>query len=409
MKTATERSSQKARWNAWLPVLGLVAGTFPFIWFRLDYDFRERTARTVWDAAGGLTFLRGLLPVVAVLGLVILWGWAAGRWGDKLRMPALGAKVRAPSWLLGLVALAVAAAGLGLNNKMLSLAVFAGLYMIQAVGLNIAVGMTGLLVLGYAAFVAAGGYTFALLQLHIPGIVWWQAVPAAFLVGGILGWVVGLPCLRLRGDYLAIVTLGFAESFRELMRNLTERTGGDKGIAVSGAAKLSAWPGLSLLQTTYLVVLVAVALIVVAVGRVYHSHIGRAWVAIREDEVAAAAMGVPVVTMKLLAFALSSAIGAVSGCLYVAYAGFVDPSAAAFPESVLVLAMVILGGLGSIPGALLGAALLFGIPALLRDYVPALADYRLLLFGVLMVVMMLLRPQGLLGSRRHQLELEGRG
>jgi branched-chain amino acid transport system permease protein len=148
-----------------------------------------------------------------------------------------------------------------------------------------------------------------------------------------------------------------------------------------------------------------VALSVFVIYRLYHSPIGRAWIAIREDETAAGAMGVPVTQMKLLAFALSSAFAGIAGVLYVSCVGFIDPEACAFEQSVLVLAMVILGGLGSIPGALLGSAVLYLIPTLLRDQFPAISDYRLLLFGVIMVVMMLYRPQGLLGSRRRELEV----
>jgi branched-chain amino acid transport system permease protein len=284
-----------------------------------------------------------------------------------------------------------------------------GLYMIRALGLNITIGFTGLLVLGYAGFVSLGAYAFAVGQHSIPDLSWWMAAPLVFIIGGIAGFLVGLPCLRLRGDYLAIVTLGFAESFRELTRNLEKITGGEQGLIVSNSIQSITLPIVGIISkplVTYWIVVLVVFATVWFIQRIYGSRIGKAWIAIREDEIAAASMGIPVVKMKLLAFALSAAFGALSGVLMVAYTPFIDPSAAQFDESVKVLAMVILGGLGSIPGVLFGSAVLYLIPEILRDRLPFLSEYRLLLFGVIMVVMMLYRPQVIFGTKRHQLELD---
>jgi branched-chain amino acid transport system permease protein len=309
-----------------------------------------------------------------------------------------------------------------------------GIFMILALGLNITVGMTGLLVLGYAAFYAFGAYVFALGQQELPWFPWWLAVPFAFLLGGGAGYLLGLPCLRLRGDYLAIVTLGFGEAFLQLIRNLPI-TGEDQGIILRQQATfrpiyLPHVPrdvfSLGQGQVAFLVTALMLFLAIFLVERVHRSPIGRAWIAIRENELAAASVGVPVVQMKLLAFSLSAAIAAVAGVLYGAKTGYIDPSMGTFQNSVMILAMVILGGLGNSYGALLGAALLYlvpeylkllpstiqqspalnaAVPSFMTDALGNLADYRFLLFGAVMVIMMLYRPQGLLGNSRRKEEM----
>ncbi|MDX6766501.1 MAG: branched-chain amino acid ABC transporter permease [Candidatus Methylacidiphilales bacterium] len=389
-----------------LGAAGLFLITFPFLWLKLRYDYNSGNVTTVWGGDAALRFFRDLAPVAgSVLAVCLLRYWTPARAvfskGWEWTCACGHNRLFTPMLMLGLVAVAP-----WLGPKYLTMGVFAGLFMIQALGLNITVGMAGLLVLGYAGFYAFGAYAFAVGQILLPGLSWWMAAPVVFFLGGAIGWFVGLPCLRLRGDYLAIVTLGFAESFRELMRNL-EITGGDKGISIDAASKIQPVGPASGPLVGYLLVLLVVALSAWMVRRIYHSAIGRAWVAIREDETAAACMGIPVVRMKLLAFALSAAFAALAGVLYAAFIGFVDPAACSFDQSVMVLAMVILGGLGSIPGSLLGAAILYLVPTLLRDQLPALSEYRLLLFGIIMVAMMLLRPQGLLGSSRRAHEIKG--
>jgi len=387
-------------------VAGLLLITFPFLWLKLRYNYQEGTVAAAWAPDGAIRFFRNLAPVLGVVLAVLL----ARRWSMAWRPMAKGWESavactghRAFPVILVLTCLA---AGPFLGPKYLTMGVFAGLFMLQALGLNITVGMAGLLVLGYAGFYAFGSYAYAVGQVLLPGLRWWMAAPVVFVLGGAVGWLVGLPCLRLRGDYLAIVTLGFAESFRELMRNL-EITGGDKGLSLQPAAKIQSLGSLPASLVAYILVVLLVGLSAWTIRRLYHSPIGRAWVAIREDETAAACMGIPVVTMKLKAFALSAAFAALAGLLYAAFIGFVDPAACSFEQSVMVLAMVILGGLGSIPGSVLGAALLYFIPTLLRDQFPALSEYRLLLFGAIMVAMMLCRPQGLLGSAQRAHEIKG--
>jgi branched-chain amino acid transport system permease protein len=312
----------------------------------------------------------------------------------------------------------LSASGVGLLTN-------AGIYMVLALGLNITVGMTGLLVLGYAGFFAFGAYFFALAQQNLPWFPWWMAAPLAFPLGGGVGYLLGLPCLRLRGDYLAIVTLGFAEAFRETIRNL-DVAGADQGIILHTSAMFRGFAGMNAGAACYVITALVLFLAVFLVQRLYHSPVGRAWIAIRENEIAAAAVGVPVVQMKLLAFSLSAAIAAVAGVIYAAKDGFVSPAMCEFQQSIMVLAMVILGGLGNSYGAMLGAGLLYLVPEYLkllpstiqdnatlaaivpgfvRDSLQNLSNYRLLLFGAVMVLMMLYRPQGLLGSRRRKTEM----
>jgi branched-chain amino acid transport system permease protein len=299
-----------------------------------------------------------------------------------------------------------------LTDKYLGLAIFTGIYVILAMGLNLTVGMTGLLVLGYAGFFAIGAYTFGLLYLHW-GLPFYAAFVPAIVVGGIVGVIVGLPSIRLRGDYLAIVTLGFGETVRYLLKNLTSLTQGDRGIVIGPAAKIPRL-GHSVLfaqsrsgeQVAYYLVFALVLLSMWLVRNLVNSRIGRAWIAIREDETAARAMGINTLRMKVTAFMLSAIWAAVAGVIYTAREGYIEPDVFRFDESVLILSMVILGGMGSGPGPILGAAVLYLVPQVLRDEFPALLDYRLMIFGVVMIVMMIYRPQGLLGSVRRKIELE---
>jgi branched-chain amino acid transport system permease protein len=421
--------------SAWRPyllgLLGLAAITFPFLWLQLAPDFNNNTITIAWAPAHGLQFFNDLLPVFIIAFLIWLGVRANRFWSiDDVvaKNPAWqkAGTIWETSWAW--IAMPLVLCGpFVLSPSTLGLFSNVGIYMLLALGLNITVGMTGLLVLGYAGFFAFGAYFFALCQQNTPYFPWWLAAPLAFPLGGLVGYLLGLPCLRLRGDYLAIVTLGFAEAFRETIRNL-DVAGGDQGIIIKSYALFRPFLGLSGGATCYLFTALILFLAVFLVQRLYHSPVGRAWMAIRENEVAAAAVGVPVVQMKLLAFSLSAAIAAVAGVLSGAQVGFVSPSMCEFQQSIMVLAMVILGGLGNSYGALLGAALLYlvpeylkrlsmlqdnatfitVVPGFLRDSLAHLADYRLLLFGAVMVLMMLYRPQGLLGSRRRKTEMLNR-
>ena len=419
-----------SRWRPYfLGFLGVAVITFPFLWLQLAPNFANNTVTVAWAPAHGLQFFSDL-SFVFIAGLLIWLGIRANRWfgwGRTLSEHPFSRRAMHHwqlYWAWSTMAL-VLTGPFFLSPSSLSLMTYVGIYMLLALGLNITVGMTGLLVLGYAGFYAFGAYFFALGQQNLPYFPWWLAAPLAFPLGGLVGYLLGLPCLRLRGDYLAIVTLGFAEAFRETIRNL-DFTGGDQGIIlrdkfIFGRIGSGIHPLLTSGQVGYIVTALVLFLAVFLVQRLFHSPIGRAWIAIRENEIAAAAVGIPVVQMKLLAFSLSAAIAAVAGVLSGAKDGFVSPVICEFQQSIIVLAMVILGGLGNSYGALLGAALLYLVPEylkrismlsdttmlppFLRDSLEHLSDYRLLLFGAVMVLMMLYRPQGLLGSSRRKTEM----
>ena len=269
-----------------------------------------------------------------------------------------------------------------------------------ALGLNLIVGLTGVLHLGYAAFFAIGAYTYGLLSLHLGWPFWIGWMPAA-LVAGLSSAGLGLPALRVRGDYLAIVTLGFGEIVRITFTNLDRWTGGPNGLL--GIAHPHLWlPGRGVVDfgvaspPYYYLALVAVILVAGLCVRLSRSRIGRAWIAIREDEVAAACSGVPVLHLKLLAQGCGGAVAGLAGALFAAKQGTITPDSFDFTLSVMVLAMVVLGGLGSIRGAVIGALLLGSLPELLRGF----EMYRMLVFGLAMVLVMRWRPRGLFGGQR---------
>ena len=267
-----------------------------------------------------------------------------------------------------------------------------GLYIILALGLNLVVGQAGLLNLGYAAFYAIGAYTYAILSTSY-GLSFWPGLALGALVAAGFAALLGAPILKLRGDYFAIVTLGLGEITRIVLNNWDRMTGGPNGIANVKRPVIAGYA----LHTTldyYYLVLVLVIITIFAMNRLIFSRIGRAWIAIREDEVAAEAMGINTFRLKLLAFVLGSAWAGLAGVFFAAKMAFVSPESFTFFESVLILCMVVLGGMGSIPGIILGAVLLVGLPEVFRDF----QDYRMLAFGAALVLMMVFRPQGLLGS-----------
>ena len=302
----------------------------------------------------------------------------------------------------------------------------AGIYILLALGLNVVVGYAGLLDLGYVAFYAIGAYSYALLAspqlgLHIP---FWLVLPAAPLLAALFGVLLGAPTLRLRGDYLAIVTLGFGEVIRILLNNLDALTNGPRGVInidpatldptrlppkSVATARLLLYPPLpelfhrlpltlsSPVQYYYLIVALCLAAIFFS-SRLEGSRIGRAWAAIREDEDAAQTMGINKTTTKLLAFAMGASTAGFSGVIFSGLQGFVSPESFILLESITILAMVVLGGMGSIPGVVLGAVFLVVLPEVLREY----AQYRLTIFGLGLTVMMLVRPQGLWPARMRQ-------
>jgi branched-chain amino acid transport system permease protein len=343
---------------------------------------------------------------------------------------------RAARWM-GLALIAVALIGLPFALAMAGTAWvritnLAVLFVLLSLGLNIVVGFAGLLDLGYIAFYAVGAYVYALLasphfNLHLP---WWAILPIGAAVACLFGVLLGTPTLKLRGDYLAIVTLGFGEIIRIFLNNLSEPfnlTNGPKGISTIDPVRFL---GVDFGNTTrlgslvfseaikYYYFLLAVLVIVIIINlRLQDSRIGRAWEAIREDELAARAMGINTRNMKLLAFAMGASFGGVAGGMFSAIQGFISPESFILTESVMVLAMVVLGGMGNIWGVIIGAVLLSFVPEILRYTVEPMQRMvfgrsiidpeviRMLLFGLAMVVMMLFRPAGLLPSAVRKREL----
>ncbi len=300
-----------------------------------------------------------------------------------------------------------------------------GLYALLALGLNIVVGAAGLLDLGYVAFYAVGAYTTAMLTTKAHWTAW-EALPVAIMVAMLAGVTLGAPTLRLRGDYLAIVTLGFGEIVRLVAQN-SGSLGEARGITgIAHPGKLAGIEFGLLPLPYYYLTLVAIALSVFMIVRLNRSRVGRAWSAIREDEDAAEAMGVPTFTMKLWAFAMGASTGGLAGWIYAGKVAFINPDNFPFFFSVIILAAVVLGGMGSIPGVIAGAFAIGFLPEYLRDAaagewltdrlntltggnVGTITEYRVLLFGAALVAMMVFRPQGLIPSRQRAAELAEAG
>lgn len=361
------------------------------------------------------------------------------RWGN-VAIPL----TRRNAWL------AVAAIGLALlilpflvgmgGNAWIRILAFAMLYIMLALGLNIVVGYAGLLDLGYIAFYAVGAYMYGLLASpHLfEQFAWirntfpdglhssiWLVVPLSAALAAMFGVLLGAPTLKLRGDYLAIVTLGFGEIIRIFLNNLNapvNLTNGPQGltnidpIRIGGVnlSKSVDLFGITIpsVQLYYYLFLVLTLVVIVITVRLQDSRIGRAWVAIREDEIAAKAMGINTRNVKLLAFAMGASFGGVSGAMFSAFQGFVSPESFVLMESIVIVAMVVLGGMGYVPGVILGAVLLYAIPEILRYVAKPIQEtlfgqeliapeaLRMLIFGLAMVIVMLYRPRGLLSAKR---------
>lgn len=278
-----------------------------------------------------------------------------------------------------------------------------GIYVLIALGLNVVVGEAGLLDLGYVAFFAIGGYAMALIGTRT-GIPFFAILPLGILASMVGGLVLGTPTLRLRGDYLAIVTLGFGEIIRIVARN-TDSIGGPRGInqiphpPTLGGLKF----GVIDPKPYYWLLLVIIIIVAVAVRNLRRSRVGRAWTAIREDEDAAELMGVPTFKYKLWAFAIGAGIGGSGGVIYASKVISITPDNFLFILSILFLSAVVLGGSGNMPGVVLGAVVVAYLPERFRGF----AEYRVLVFGAVLVATMVFRPQGLLPSRRRAAELRG--
>jgi branched-chain amino acid transport system permease protein len=347
----------------------------------------------------------------------------------------------------------------GNADYLVSLAADGGVFILLAIGLNVVVGFAGLLDLGYAAFFAIGSYTYGMLAseqlisspihhaLHVP---FWIALVLGMFIAAAAGALLGAPTLRLRGDYLAIVTLGFGEIVPRFFRNMKDWTSGVNGISALDVPTLPYWvtgpwanSQLAIEQNFrfvsfnatawYVLIIILVVASVFGVNNLYRSRLGRAWMAVREDETAAAAMGVNTVNTKLLAFAIGASFSGFAGAFYGAKLSLVSPDSFGFIVSITILSMVVLGGMGNIPGAMIGAILLYWVlykflpdapqqAAALADNLglhsltvvtpnwPGIAEFvsrlKFILFGLILVSIMLLRPQGLLPSRLRSQELK---
>lgn len=278
------------------------------------------------------------------------------------------------------------------------------IYVMLGLGLNIVVGLAGLLDLGYVAFYAVGAYSYALLNHHF-GIGFWVALPIGAGVGVFFGILLGFPVLRLRGDYLAIVTLGFGEIIRLILENWNAFSFGPSGIANIPRPSLFSIQ-LSLHNATiylYYLMILLVLFTIFVVNRLQDSRIGRAWIALREDEVACEAMGVDRRKTKLTAFALGATWAGMAGVIFAAKTTFINPASFTIWESIIILCIVVLGGMGSIIGVILGAFVLILLP----EYLRAFSEYRMLIFGGMLVLMMVFRPGGIVSDVRRTYKFAG--
>lgn len=297
------------------------------------------------------------------------------------------------------------------------------IYVMLALGLNVVVGLAGLLDLGYVAFYAVGAYTFALLSNYY-GISFWMALPIGALLAALFGLLLGFPVLRLRGDYLAIVTLGFGEIIRILLNNWTNVTGGPNGIGgipdptlfgmefgrrIKEEGNTSfhetfgiAYSGEDKVIFLYLIALMLAVITALIIRRLMRMPVGRAWEALREDEIAARSLGLNRTAVKLTAFTIGAFFAGFAGTVFASKQGFISPESFVFLESAIILAIVVLGGMGSQLGVILAAIAVTILPELAREF----SEYRMLIFGAAMVLMMVWRPQGLIPMRRIHIELK---
>lgn len=405
----------------------VLEGAFVFVWFAV-MAFPLIIMKT--SVSGGVVSvlyrferLLWLLPAIPVL--FVLWRWAL-TWRDSRKglvvnegflMKRIGALSAIPAVkypfliLVGLTAILFPLfGGLYHTNVMVS----ALLYIILGLGLNIVVGLGGLLNLGYAAFFAVGAYTYGLTFKYLGPVLVAQGVPAGLLfwiclpLGGLtalfFGMLICLPVLRLRGDYLAIITLAFGEIVKIVLQNLTDITGGASGISLIPRPwffGVNMTPKNAII-VIYYIALLFVLLTIFTVRRLENSRVGRAWEAMREDEIASRAMGINIVFNKLSAFALSAMWAGFAGVIFAAQTTYINPDSFTLWESVWVLCIVVLGGTGSIPGVIVGALILKLLPEYLRFF----SSYRMLTLGLILVLMMIFKPDGILPRVRRKYTLK---
>ncbi|WP_295516246.1 high-affinity branched-chain amino acid ABC transporter permease LivM [uncultured Pseudomonas sp.] len=410
--------------TAFFSALLVLAVAYPILGLKLEtvgvnLEVHGATPRTLWTVA----LAAALMFVWQLVRDQVTAGWRRSG-GIQLPHTGLGTKLTEPKtqrWvILALVLVALVWPFFG-SRGAVDIATLILIYVMLGLGLNIVVGLAGLLDLGYVGFYAVGAYTYAMLS-HYYGFGFWVCLPIAGGMAALFGFLLGFPVLRLRGDYLAIVTLGFGEIIRILLRNLTDWTGGPNGIsgiekptlfgltferrAPEGMTPFHEYFGIPYnseykVVFLYLIALLLVLLTLFVINRLLRMPIGRAWEALREDEIACRALGLNPTLIKLSAFTLGACFAGFAGSFFAARQGLVSPESFTFIESAIILAIVVLGGMGSQLGVILAAIVMILLPELMREF----SEYRMLMFGLLMVVMMIWRPQGLLPMQRPHLEL----
>ncbi|MFN9526487.1 MAG: high-affinity branched-chain amino acid ABC transporter permease LivM [Pseudomonadaceae bacterium] len=398
------------------PVLGLKLSTVG-----ISLRVEGATAFELWCIGGAAT-------------LIFLWQLLRDRltptWAKLPKLPSgsgqIGNFLTLPStqrWIILAMVMVALVWPFFASRGSVDIATLILIYVMLGLGLNIVVGLAGLLDLGYVGFYAVGAYSYAILS-HYFGLSFWMCLPIAGMMAALFGFLLGFPVLRLRGDYLAIVTLGFGEIIRILLRNLTELTGGPNGLSIANENKPTLF-GLSFERRVpadmptfhgyfeiaynsqykviflYLIALLLVLLTLFLVNRLLRMPIGRAWEALREDEIACRALGLNPTVIKLSAFTIGASLAGFAGSFFAARQGLVTPESFTFIESAMILAIVVLGGMGSQLGVILAA-----IVMVMLQEMRELSEYRMLIFGLVMIFMMIWRPQGLLPMQRPHLELK---
>ncbi|WBG65215.1 high-affinity branched-chain amino acid ABC transporter permease LivM [Pseudomonas citronellolis] len=387
----------------------------PIVGIVLDgYSFNLQPVRLAW-MVGAVMAGRLVLSLFlqTAVGSRVLDRFEGSDSGIQVLPPGYKTRLR---WIIPLLVVAAVALPFFANKYLLTVVILGLIYVLLGLGLNIVVGLAGLLDLGYVAFYAIGAYGLALGYQYL-GLGFWTVLPLAAITAAMAGALLGFPVLRMHGDYLAIVTLGFGEIIRLILNNWLSFTGGPNGMQVpaptifglefgrrakEGGTPIHEFLGIDYNQNLkfifiYAVLFLVVLLVLYVKHRLTRMPVGRAWEALREDEIACRSLGLNHVLVKLSAFMLGASTAGLAGVFFASYQGFVNPSSFTFFESALILAIVVLGGMGSTLGVVIAAFVLTVTPELLRSF----ADYRVLLFGMLMVLMMIWRPRGLIRINRR--------
>ena len=379
--------------------------TFPLMVVRvntMDQVVIWRWMNLVWVAIGSFI-------------LSYLWRYMLTRQQVRKKVSDEGGDIRSPMQLLledmsfrykamGVILLAALVFPLVFDTYQSTIMISALIYVVLGLGLNITVGLAGLLDLGYVAFFGVGAYSYALLNHHFD-LGFWITLPIGGILGCLFGVVLGFPILRLRGDYLAIVTLGFGMIFKVVMENWGSLSFGPSGIANIDKPGFFGMD-LNLANSTIYIYYIMIAMVIFTIlvtNRLKNSRIGRAWIAMREDEIACVAMGIDIARTKLSAYALGAFWAGMVGVMFASKTTFINPASFTFMESAIILSIVVLGGMGSILGVIIGAFFLILLP----EYMRAFSEYRMLAFGAAMVLMMIFRPQGIISNLRQTYEYKG--